>query len=854
MKTNKEKIYDILRMHEAEGGVDGFTAQHLSQITGITRANVSAVVNELTKEGLVAKSLGRPVKYRIKRTFTQTGCFEEMVGYSGSLARCVQLAQAAVCYPGGIMHVLIAGKPGTGRSLMAALIYRYAVETGVLPEAAPFVTFDCTHDTVPNEVFESARGGIIVLDNAHLVRDKAWEGIKPWFVNSADSVERDANHTVIIALCDDVASEYLLLFRVKYGVAFRIPELAERPLEERKQLVHVFFLREAAFLKRAINLNAELLRCLLAYECGLNVAQLKADIKYACANAYARELQRADGKMSLYISDFGSYVYRAFLHSSLWGEEMCGAVPVGVKYRFSETGISVIPARDKNVPESIYSFSKRQKLELMESGMIAGYINRLTSDEWELIFRAYQGELAETVSNLEELARLVNPEILSLADDCLKAATEKTGETYPVSVLWGLCLHLEASINGEAAPVLLGEKQAREIAENYKTEYAVCLHLAARMEQAFDKRLPAEEIALLTAFLCFKAAPEQGAKPGLLFALRGAGLARCAAEAVNTLTRTAKVRHYEIPFDKYPSEYYEGFKASVIQANRGNGVIVIYDTEALEGVLSVLGAETGIEIRGVMSPLLNVGEALIRDTAAGGLDALYRAALRIMMNAREPPATVALLADDSEESSYEWRRRIEDSCAELKVAVLEEADPERLKFELASLMTRADVRCVVGTRNPRLFGLPYIPVTVALAMSPAELPDYLSGKSGRPAAKPQDLDYEAVYGYMAEHLAHTDAALLKRLVPPVVRAIHDTVAELTFDAEVGLMVHIPCCIDRMRAGQSTPPNPQRERIIEKYPMAFKKLLKIVSPLEKAFKVVFNDDEIAFLLMVIYKIS
>jgi transcriptional regulatory protein LevR len=73
------------------------------------------------------------------------------------------------------------------------------------------------------------------------------------------------------------------------------------------------------------------------------------------------------------------------------------------------------------------------------------------------------------------------------------------------------------------------------------------------------------------------------------------------------------------------------------------------------------------------------------------------------------------------------------------------------------------------------------------------------------------------------------------------------------DAEAGLLIHISCCIDRLLAKQEVATNPRKAAILLQYDKEFKKLLKIVKPLEKTFHVIINDDEIANILTIIYQL-
>ena len=114
------------------------------------------------------------------------------------------------------------------------------------------------------------------------------------------------------------------------------------------------------------------------------------------------------------------------------------------------------------------------------------------------------------------------------------------------------------------------------------------------------------------------------------------------------------------------------------------------------------------------------------------------------------------------------------------------------------------------------------------------------------------IDYDAMFAYLGEQLTHTDIEKLRKILPDIMKEINSAFMELSLDAEAGLLIHISCCIDRLLAKQEVATNPRKAAILLQYDKEFKKLLKIVKPLEKTFHVIINDDEIANILTIIYQ--
>ena len=124
MKTNKEQIYDFLKLHASTKESGGVTTQYLADALGILRTNVSSLLNELVNEGRVSKSDGRPVLYKLKsqEEICEEQCFENLIGSEGSLRRPIQVAKAAIIYPEKSLNSVIVGDPGTGKSFLAMIM------------------------------------------------------------------------------------------------------------------------------------------------------------------------------------------------------------------------------------------------------------------------------------------------------------------------------------------------------------------------------------------------------------------------------------------------------------------------------------------------------------------------------------------------------------------------------------------------------------------------------------------------------------------------------------------------------------------------------------------------------------
>lgn len=111
-----------------------------------------------------------------------------LIGVKDSLQDVLQKAKRTIGSIGGPRHSIIIGDSGTGKTMLAKLIYNYGREIGTLDSDAPFIEVNCgqftNSDIAALEIFgseegsftgarekkgllERANGGILFLDEAH---------------------------------------------------------------------------------------------------------------------------------------------------------------------------------------------------------------------------------------------------------------------------------------------------------------------------------------------------------------------------------------------------------------------------------------------------------------------------------------------------------------------------------------------------------------------------------------------------------------------------------------------------------------------------------------------------------------
>lgn len=90
-----------------------------------------------------------------------------LIGVKGSLNTVLQRAKRTIGSIGGPRHSIIIGDSGTGKTMLAKLIYNYGKEVGSLDSNAPFIEVNCAQftnsDIAALEIFGSEEGLLLAL-------------------------------------------------------------------------------------------------------------------------------------------------------------------------------------------------------------------------------------------------------------------------------------------------------------------------------------------------------------------------------------------------------------------------------------------------------------------------------------------------------------------------------------------------------------------------------------------------------------------------------------------------------------------------------------------------------------------
>lgn len=517
--------------------------------------------------------------------------------------------------------------------------------------------------------------------------------------------------------------------------------------------------------------------------------------------------------------------------------------------------------------DSVYDIIDRKGDELRQRGIGEEDISRIINAELEYDMKQFTSRMPQSKVNRESLYKVMDRRIVDGVDALLKQTSRQFNRVYPESTFYGLCLHLSSTLERrKAAKQRLSNERILDVVQNHREEYAICMQFASAMEKELGVPMSIDEAVLLTLFLCegnetHKA--EDG--PVVLIAMHGDSTASSVADVVNSLAGCGNTYAYDMPLDKDMQQACDELKAMIQELDRGQGILLLYDMGSLRTMAEVISKETGVQIRTVAVPGTLIAVDCSRKAAsASSLEELHEDAMGscrdFYTNIAEPEGrshhkntpVIITLCMTGEGGAVQMKNYLEKNAGlnGIQVIPLSISDRKALLNEVNRLREEHEIRCVIGTYDPGLHGIPFISV-VKLFETPADKLDMLLTI---PESDHTPVNYEMIFSYLSSQMPALDIKKLRKSLPRALAKIKRISAEgLDQNQELGLFLHIACAIDRLQNGEAMPEKGNRQGIISRNKRLYNDLREILSGLEETFDIRFSDDELAYMIAMVKKL-
>ncbi|PTQ84945.1 transcriptional regulatory protein LevR [Trichococcus patagoniensis] len=870
MKTTKEIIHDFIQceLYNSFDERGGLTTSFVADALKIQRTNASAALNELVKEGLLEKSKSRPVIYSLTASAETVHSFDKLVGANGSLKNAIQLAKAAILYPNQSLNVIISANPGSGTTVFVDKMFEFSKESGILGKDAPFVKVNCKRyskditalngelfgeeENFKNSVFEKSWNGLLFMDHYDLL-DVGQQSKVLEFLDTGVGALRKCHAGTMMVVLSCSAHSGLDVNR-KIPMKIELPTLMERPHKERFELINHFFSMEAYNSQRSIIVTGETIKALLLSEFSFNAKELELEIKSACANAYVRVVMAPNEDIVVQASDFKSNIKKGLLKikdNYLIIEELLGSAETVVYDK--DTGYLSDQGTDSD--QDMYREIEKQYDELAKRGIqgtsITGVINAYIKN---LFDRYSYHRIMDEKNNLEQLSKIVNPDVIEAVSLWLDSCKKQLSRNFKANVFYGLCIHVNSLLSSNHTRKKIPNDKITEIIQNYPDEYALTLQFSAGLHQKFSVQLAMEEIMLIMMFLIKEDVTEETGNPVLLYVLHGKGVASALAETTNRFTQSNNIYSYELLLEVDTHTALHELKALLLKIDQGQGVIVIYDMGSIKTMIEMITDETNMKIRLIHMPITMVGiEAARKAAMETDIDYVYHM-LNTELNSfnaevKKQNSLIITLCHTGEGGAEQLRRYIDQySKIGMKVKALSISDRNELVKEVLELREIYQIHAFIGTYDPKLFGIPFISIGKIFESSRKHLDRIIMFEP----VTSKYIEYADVYDYLETQFSYTSIAKLKTVLPEIIDQL-DAHYALLEDQKVGLFMHLACLVERLLEGNFVAKNENKQKMLQLFPEEYKVISRILKKLEKTFKIIIDDNELATIIMIIKKI-
>lgn len=786
-------------------------------------------------------------------------------------------------YPPKGLNTLILGETGTGKSLLAETMYKYAIETKKIRSHAPFVTFNCAdyannQELLISQLFgvkkgaytgadkdrkglvEKADGGILFLDEIHRLPPQGQEMLfflidKGLYRKLGESdITNKAQVLIICATTEDISSVLLKTFTRRIPMIIKLPSLSERTIEERYAIVKNFFSLEASGIKKDIHVSANVMKSFLLYECPNNIGQLKSDIKLCCARAFLESIMGNSEIVYIHSENLPSYIIRGLLNYKERKNEIDKYT--GNDYiKFHQGGINTKNESDvKKI--SFYEALEQKKKSLELRGVNESDIKLIMSIDIDTYVKKY---ISDINSSLEDLYKVVDKKIVDMVSDFLKEASAILQKQFSGKILYALSMHIASSIERISSGKAIENNNIEDIKENHREEFSISSALKGKLYDNFKVEIPDDEIGFITMFLCMDEDDnKKEGYVGVIVAMHGESAATSIADVANRLWGTDHAEGYNMSLDEKPEAAFINILEIVKKRNMGKGVILLVDMGSLVLFGDMIYERCAIPVKVVemvSTPMVleAARKALLKNSLGEVYDSVVNLSPYVGKIYRESFSTVAkknviiTACITGQGSALKLKYLIEKNLntmeKDIDIIPIDISSQESYEKKIQRIKSEKNVIAVVSAIQPKDKSILYISTS-----------DFFNNE------KLQKLNNIISMMKIIENMREViqenvdiDAVKYIESIKKLYLFLINENIYLDENMLVGLILHISCTIERVLKGEKLIHIHKHNGVMEKDSDRLNIIINAVRPIEQTFNIKIPLDEYVMIMKLVYLI-
>ncbi len=726
--------------------------------------NISCIMGELEKYGInVSRTYitdiinvekystvkEQQVSMEQKGEHQDADIFSDLIGYNGSLVKNIKQGKAAILYPPFGLPTLIVGESGTGKTLFAEYMYKYAISQKILKNDAPFVLLNCADysdnpqllvsvlygykkgtftgaDKDTEGLVEKANNGMLFLDEIHRLPPKGQEMLfsildKGKYRRMGETeAEREVHVYFIGATTENIESSLLLTFRRRIPIIIELPPLEERSLHEKIDLIYGFFQEESNRTNYKILVNAKIIEAFAFKKYSGNIGQMKSEIQVTCANAY---LDKINNKREEIYIGLNEILYQKFFYdiniqkNTIRFKDML-FIPNISK---SESLLSSTKSQ-YSLPEDIYDMIENKYYELKKSNIPGEKAEKII---WKFLLSYFDKIMLDSqnkyISSLDELKYLLDNKIIQAVKEFITfIKDDKSNHQINEKVLIYLAIHLDEAIKRIQFKQEIMNPNLLYIKENFNKEFALANKLAHNLSQKKMIEIPEGEIGFIAIYIHeLLKIPDRKKRIVIITISHG----KVASELVNVVKKMLNVDFpiaIDMPLEVNPVKIFEQVIELAKSLGTEKGILFFVDMGSLINIGEIVHSRTGIVTRTIdRVDVVSVLEAVRKaDVSEESLDDIYydivnsknNYSLLTVENSDKPPALITICI-----TGHGVALKIKDMLSEyyvgikiVPISIME----DNIKLKLDNIKQQYNTLAIIGTINPKIEGINFIPYDI----------------------------------------------------------------------------------------------------------------------------------------------
>lgn len=660
-----ERVHNLTLSFLAAGSLDfqGTDAASLAIDLKLDRSNVSRILNDLWKDKLLIKILGRPTLFldtsALKEYYpnqiipsviargeklsnflstessseqavsiypASRNSLDDLICANGTLNKEISLAKAAAAYPPHGLPTYIYGNEGVGKRRFAKCIYQFALENDILKKNAPFISVSC--HTLSNDpgVFRKqllgvskssasakSQKGFLDLAQNGILFFEGFEALPPSSLDLLTSVIKKLSYTRV----GDVMTHSLdcmLLFSSHLPpedpalsmltnvipASLKIPDLNNWSVSERFHIVLSAFSKEASAIGCMIRIHKEIFSLFVTMNYERNITELKNDIRSVCSKAYLTSFLNKQ-----------NIVYITWEHLSdkmlNWNSKNNSLSPEILDFLSHLESDSII--FDKDGTSSI-DYVLQNTNSVAQSFTEPDFLLNSPDSSIEDVKEYLHSNILSLNDcghiQLETIKKNINPVVYSTVITELKLQDRYPDYHKHLHLLYGILLHITNVIKREAGTVPVSVNLETDTAVSKKLmpeEFKVVCQILKSLSRIYNITFHSQEIDFIASYFSILNQWSTHISPGILLICHGnstaADMVSCAREKMKG--------DYALDFINFSPDMTleDCLSLACVKAkelNHGAGVLFLCDLEPLTTIGEYIQNETDIPIR-VLSPV-----------------------------------------------------------------------------------------------------------------------------------------------------------------------------------------------------------------------------------------------------------